>query len=368
MLHSKVVGGSTAKRVMKCPASVALAAAAPPLPTSDYAREGTLLHEIMAQVYGANKAPEALLGVKLDGVEFTQELLNEKIHPAVALFDTIQGEMDILVERRVDFGDALPGVFGSCDILGRVDNRLFVVDWKFGSGVAVTAEDNPQLLFYAAAAIRSLPKFVAGVTEVELVIIQPPKMTRWITTIDRVRFFERELQFAVQLSQREAPPMAAGDWCGWCPAKASCPAHTAVAERAMRTSLDKVDVDTLSEWLTKADMLDDWIKALRAQAFQVAEHRQIPGWKLVPKRGTRRWVNEDVVADTLSRVMAYGELFETSLLSPAQMEKKLKKIGQVLPADFAVSVSSGTTLVPDSDPREPALLIGSSLVKALGKL
>lgn len=368
MLHSKVVGGSTAKRVMKCPASVALAAAAPPLPTSDYAREGTLLHEIMAQVYGAGKEPEELLGVTLDGVEFTQELLDEKIHPAVALLDSIDGAMDILVERSVNFGAAIPGVFGSCDILGRIDNRLFVIDWKFGSGVAVSAEDNPQLLFYAAAAIRSLPRFVDGVTEVELVIIQPPFISRWATTIDRVRFFERELQFAVQLSQREAPPMAAGDWCRWCPAKPSCPAHTQVAERAIRTALGTVDVGQLSEWLTKADMLEDWLKALRAQAFQVAEHRQIPGWKLVPKRGTRRWVNEDVVVDTLARVMAHGELFETSLLSPAQMEKKLRKIGQVLPADLSVSLSSGTTLVPESDPRESAILIGSSLVKALAKL
>ena len=365
MIHSSIVGGSTAKRVMRCPASVKLAREAPASPSSDYAREGTLLHEIMAQIYGASKAPEALLGVTLDGVEFTQELLDEKIRPAMKLLDTIQGDMDLLVEQKVDFGG---GIFGSCDLLGRVDDRLYVIDWKFGSGVAVDAEDNPQLLFYAAAALHSAKKFVEGVREVELVIIQPPGISRWITTLDRVRLFERELFFALELAAREAPPMAAGDWCRWCPAKPTCPAHTQVAERALRTAIDGTDVRLLGEWLNKADLIEDWLKALRAQAAQIAEVRAIPGWKLVPKRGIRKWVDEDVVADTLSRVIAHGELFETSLLSPAQMEKKLKKVGQVLPAGLAVSVSSGTTLVPDSDPREPALLIGSSLVQALSKL
>ena len=53
MQHSNIVGGSTAKRVMACPASVGLAAKMPPQPASSYANEGTLLHEAAATLLGA---------------------------------------------------------------------------------------------------------------------------------------------------------------------------------------------------------------------------------------------------------------------------------------------------------------------------
>ena len=49
--------------------------------------------------------------------------------------------MDIAVETRVGFGDFLSDVFGSTDLLGRIGKRAIVLDWKFGDGVAVEAED-----------------------------------------------------------------------------------------------------------------------------------------------------------------------------------------------------------------------------------
>jgi hypothetical protein len=50
MLHSSIVGGSTAKRVINCPASVALCAKMPPKPSSTFADRGTLLHDAIANV------------------------------------------------------------------------------------------------------------------------------------------------------------------------------------------------------------------------------------------------------------------------------------------------------------------------------
>jgi hypothetical protein len=49
------------------------------------------------------------------------------------------------------------------------------------------------------------------------------------------------------------------------------------------------------------------------------------------------------------------------LVSPAVAEKKLKK----LPDGLTVSVSSGNTMAPDSDPRPAILQLGQLLKKVL---
>ena len=77
--------------------------------------------------------------------------------PALAALDEIDPEkrMDFECETVVGFGEALPDVFGSADLIGRIGNRAIVLDWKFGDGVPVDVEENPQLLFYTAAAMRT---------------------------------------------------------------------------------------------------------------------------------------------------------------------------------------------------------------------
>ena len=148
MLHSSIVGGSTAKRVINCPASVALCAKMPPKPSSAYADRGTLLHDAISQILDTNAD---VIGMKYNDHILTQELYDEKIVPALAFLDEINvdGSLEYAVESRVGFGDLLPGVFGSADLLGRIGDRAIVLDWKFGDGVVVDAVENEQLMFYA---------------------------------------------------------------------------------------------------------------------------------------------------------------------------------------------------------------------------
>jgi hypothetical protein len=94
----------------------------------------------------------------------------------------------------------------------------------------------------------------------------------------------------------------------------------------------------------------------------------VPGYKLVAKRSTRQWVNEDEAKIKLLAHLPESEVMESSLISPAQAEKKLKKLKLALPEDSVVALSSGNTLVPDSDPRPAVLLIGQQLTAALSKL
>ena len=81
--HSNVVGGSTAKRVIGCPGSVALCAKMPPKPRSKSADEGTLLHNVMDLILTTNQTPESFAGMEYEGIKLTQELIDEKVYPAV---------------------------------------------------------------------------------------------------------------------------------------------------------------------------------------------------------------------------------------------------------------------------------------------
>ena len=363
MQHSKIVGGSTAKRVINCPGSVALVAQMPPQPSSKYAEEGTLLHDAISNFLGA------------DGGTFGApiELIEEKLLPALALLDEVDPNKEMLyeVETRVGFGDLLPGVFGSTDLLGRIGNKAIILDWKFGSGVPVPAEENEQLMFYAAAAMRTPDAHWVfdGATEVELIIIQPPVIKRWTTTIERIKQFEQTLIKAVKLAEQPDAPLKNGDHCRWCAAKPVCPIMTGAVDRAIALKMEKIDVDKLGAYLHNADLLESWIKDLRALAEEMMKKgKPVAGWKMVPKRATRSWVKEEDAKAALLKHLKESEVIETKLVSPAAAEKLLKAQKLKLPDGLTVAISSGNTIAPESDPRPAVVLIGQQLNAALSKI
>lgn len=369
--HSRIVGGSSAKRVIKCPGSVALVDTMPPQPSSSYADEGTLLHDVIAQVLETDASPAQFLGRKYQGIEFTEDLLERKIISALKALDEIDPDktMEFAVETSVSFGDFLPGVFGSADLLGRIGNRVIVLDWKFGDGVTVEVENNAQHLFYTAAAMRTpgLEWLFKGVTEVELVIVQPPYVRRWMTTPDRVAQFETELLRAVKLSRQPDAPMAHGEHCRWCPAKPICPILTGAVDRAVQAKLEAMPVDQIGYYLEQVPMIEQFINDLKGLAQNLIESGQpVPGWKLVNKRAIRQWTNPSEAADFLHA--SDIEPFEQKLISPAAAEKLLKKVKIPFADGLVVAVSSGSTLAPASDPRPDAVQIGQQLMSALSKL
>ena len=106
--HSNIVGGSTAKRVMGCPGSVALCAKMPPRPSSVYADLGTLLHTAISQVLDQGVTPESLIGMKYQDQVLTQDHIDNKLHVALNLLGEIDPklEMEYAVETEVGFDDA----------------------------------------------------------------------------------------------------------------------------------------------------------------------------------------------------------------------------------------------------------------------
>jgi len=373
-MHSNIVGGSTAKRVMNCPGSVALVQKMPARVGGDAADQGTLCHNAMAMLLeDPSLEIKQVLGMKYNDQVMTEDLIDEKIIPAMAALNEIDpdGSMEYKVEMHVNFGKLLPGVFGSADLIGRIGDRAIILDWKFGQG-SVGVEENEQLLFYAAAAMRTqgLDWAFENVEEIECVIVQPPAVKRWTTTVTRVKQFERDLVAAVTTSQHSYAPLSVGDHCRYCPAKPICPQMTGAAERALKVQIKELDPAKIGAYLATADLVEKWIGDLRDLAHQILESGEpVPGYKLVPKRAMRQWVDEDKAYFALSKLgVDRSELVETALLSPAKVEKILKKSKLSLPDDIVVAVSSGTTIAPESDPRSAVVFLPEQMKTALLKL
>ena len=371
MKHSSIVGGSTAKRVIACPGSVALCQKMPPRPSSQYADRGTLLHTAMSTVLEDENAG-TVIGMTYEGETITRELYEEKIAPALEALAVIDpgNEMEFDTETTVGFGKYLPGVFGSTDLLGRIGNKAIILDWKFGDGVPVPAEENEQLMFYAAAAMRTPEAKWAfeGATEVECIIVQPPEVKRWLTTPERIQRFEKTLKRAVKAATHIDAPLKVGDHCRWCAAKPICPMMTGAVDRAVQTQIQGLDKVMIGKYLKNAELLEEWIKDLRALAMQVMEAgEKVPDWKLVAKRGIRKWVSEETARFALlQHGLKEDAIYKKEIVSPAQAEKLLKPAK--LPEDLAVSVSSGVTFAPSDDPRPEVLQIGKQLTTALSKI
>ena len=374
--HSLIVGGSTAKRVIACPGSVALGQQMPPRPSSDYADEGTMLHDFIAEYLDGDFPAESLVGnIHGNGMALTEELYEDKLAPAIAALGEIDPDnlMEYEVERRVDFGAYMPGVFGSVDLLGRVGNRAIVLDWKFGSGVMVDVEENEQLMFYAAAAMRSPDTKWAfeGADEIELIIVQPPQVKQWVATTARIKQFERQLKKAVSAALAPNAPLAAGPHCKWCAAKPLCPEMNGSAERMLKAKLEALPVDQITHMLGQAPLLEQFIADLRQLVHGLLdEGRPVPGWKLVQKRAMRKWVAEDKAGGILEEAgLLPDEAYVTKVITPAQAAKVMKKLKLgPLPKGAVASISSGTTLAPEDDPRPEAVQIGQMLTKALSKI
>jgi hypothetical protein len=373
-MHSNIVGGSTAKRVINCPGSVALVQKMPPRLGGDAADAGTLCHNAMAMLLeDPSLEIKSVLGMKYNDQVMTADLIDEKIIPAMAALNEIDpdGDMEYRVESHVNFGKLLPGVFGSADLIGRMKDRAVVLDWKFGRG-EVDVEENEQLLFYAAGAMRTkgLEWAFEGASEIECVIVQPPAVKRWTTTVDRVRQFERELVAAVTTAQHDYAPLNIGDHCRYCPAKPICPQMTGAAERALKVQIKDLDPAKIGAYLATADLVEKWISDLRDLAHQILESGEsVPGYKLVPKRPTRQWVDESEAYKKLRLMgVSTAEFFETTLMSPSKVEKILKKSKLSLPDDIVVAVSSGTTIAPESDPRSATVFLPEQMKAALLKL
>lgn len=371
--HSSIVGGSSAARVMNCPASVRLVQKMPEQPESPYAAEGTALHNavehILYEGIDTNYAEEHLLGKEFYGFALDQDQVDAVVI-ALRMFDDLWAELERedgeVLTYAVETQCAFPGitdVFGTADILMVTPKRSLVLDWKFGAGVVVSAAHNSQQAFYARAAAHSAPKFFwpDGMDEtspgaedrvVEFVVAQPrisSTPSRWKTDFAYLLDFADRLVASVGTIDHETPAFKRGEHCRWCTAQPICPSYERAAAglaalvKAKEDPVAKYEAsqqgpapvvitpDLLADWLATADVVEAWAKSVRGIAMDMAtNHGVLPtGMKLIRKLSNLTYVHKDDF-DKVDKILKgkglkASERRRVTNISPTQANALLKK-------------------------------------------
>ena len=357
--HSSWCGGSTAPRVLACPASVSLSAKVPKTGSNEFADMGTMLHKVCELVLREGGAPESYVGITHHGESgvytLTEELLHSKILPALTALDELgdrYGVTHLYEECRVGFTSAgLEGAFGTSDVILIGDGCVIIADFKFGDGVKVSATENESLMFYAAAASQTdgVAEHFKNAKKLVFAIIQPRQygsgetLDVWETTTKAIKPFIKRLTAARAAAFSDNPPVNTGAHCRWCPAISVCNAALSASVQASR--LDIALIPALESALAQVDAIETWCKEVRKTAHEQLERGvKLKGFKLVPKRGRRVW--NDPAAAAAAIADAGHDPWTHELISPAQADKL-----KIDTSALTSMVSSGTTLAPDTDKR-----------------
>lgn len=306
--HAKL-SCSGAKRWMNCPGSVKLGEDFPN-ESSIYADEGTLAHDLGEYLIKFGQLPQAKLEAVDKFYAAHPELDYTTAQMAVDVngyADFVQGqfvkekEVDpdtrLMTEEQVSLEKWIPGGFGTSDVIIARWGKLHIIDLKFGKGVPVSAEDNPQLRLYALGALAALDEEF-HINDVQMTIYQPRVgniSDDYITADDLYSWGYNVVKPAADLTQSDDAPFKAGSWCQFCPAKAVCRARSTqyldLAEYMRKNSLSNEEI---SEILALADGLTKWIEDIKAGAIKSIERGDIiPGWKVVEGISRRKYTLKD---------------------------------------------------------------------------
>lgn len=329
---------------------------------SKYAAEGTAAHDLAKTILECELAGQPFA---YDNSDIDPEMLEPVMVYVKEVLSDAKGN-DVLIEERCDLSQVHPGLFGTCDNVTfvKADKVLKVRDYKHGSGIPVEVKGNKQLRYYGLAALLSTD---FPCETVELTIVQPrvnhpqgPIRSERISSLELLEFAE-ELKNAALATERPDAPIVAGDHCRFCPAAGICPALRSKAQDMARLDFSEVSeqplsIDELAKALEWVPVLKQWAENVDRHAYSLAQKgTKIPGFKLVAKRGIRKWSDEKEVGRFLEREFTpttLRSLYEDpAMKSVAQMEKTLhpNQWPKLLP--YIVKISSGEALVPESDPR-----------------
>ena len=363
MTDHAVLSPSSAHRWMSCPGSVSLSEDAPAEVDSPHAIEGTRAHTA-AEIYASfefdlikprtfarriaeweadtpEEQVEDMISYAVDYVEKLRELSRDHTYP------------ELRVERRVQTG--VDQCWGTADAAIVSADRIDVVDYKYGKGVLVKAQDNEQLMLYGLGVVHELG--LKDNTPVRLTVFQPRlnNVSTMETTAKKLLAWrEKVVKPAAKLALSDFAPVRPSEAaCRWCPVAGSCSVR---AEYMMsldfNTKPGLMDREQLAEALGRLRDMENWIKDVRAEAMA---RDYIPGWKKVRTSGRRQIKDQAAAIDVFTQAgLDIDDVSERKLRSLGVLEKTVG--GKVKLQDLLgdlLTVSEGSiTLAPDSDPRE----------------
>ena len=384
MAKHAYLSASSAERWINCPGSARLAALYPEN-SSDAANEGSLAHEV-AQIlieYNAGelkkKQKEERLAEMKKKVDAFYAEHKDMVGSYNAMLTILEPYIDyvwaeyqeakkadkatvLMTEVRVDFSEYVPEGFGTSDVVIIGNDRIVVIDLKYGKGVPVSAIDNPQIRLYALGAIEKFD-LVYDFARAKGVIYQPrlDSVTEQELPVAELRdWAEKNVKPAALEAAGENAHFCPGPWCDshFCPAAARCRTRAnwlLALEKFAVTDPELLTDDELGEILPKLDSLQAFSRKVTDYVLSaITTGRPVKGWKVIEGRSNRKYKDEDKVA---AAVMAAGYdkavIYERSLLGITKMTALIgaKKFKEVIEkAGLVYKPPGAPKLAPESDP------------------
>ena len=399
--HSKW-SASGFEQKMLCPGSHVLQQGMPNS-SSKYAAEGTAAHQVLTWALQQSKGAAEFIGTAIEADGFTfvvDEDMARHVQVTIDYARDLAGDDGIiLVDQRVNYSSYLDvptdEAWGTLDVAVLRGDEVTSLDLKYGMGVGVSADRNPQVSLYALGILATVQGLMGDFTKVRLAISQPRVRTapsEYDLSVEELEAWGRSTaRSAVATCQNAVASAGHAEFeqtfvrpgekqCKFCRAKATCPAlraevvnTVAPAQPADMSEFEIIenlqpgtpDSGSAEQWLaaclSKVDMIEDWCKAVRAEVERrLLAGDGVPGYKLVAgKQGSRKWADAKAAEEALKSMrLKEAEMYDFSLISPTTADK-LAKAGTIGPRQWPklqglITQSPGKPHVaPLSDKRPP---------------
>ena len=359
-----LLSASASKQWLNCPPSAKLCANVEDK-SSPYAQQGTDAHELCEYkvlLKTSGKAQwdptEHLTYYDAEMENCTEEYSNYVLEEFLKAKEHCS-DPEILVEQRLDFSRWVPEGFGTGDCIIVADDVIHIIDFKYGLGVLVEAEGNPQMMCYALGAL-DIYDGIYDIKTVKMTIFQPRRdnvSSYEMNKADLLHWADTILSPTAKLAYEGKGNFKAGNHCQFCKVKATCRKRAeynlelAKYDFEMPSHLEDTEIAAI---LPKVDELVSWVNDIKEYALQQALSGTVyDGYKVVEGRATRKYTDEDAVAFT---VKDHGfDPYEKKLLGITAMTSLLgkQKFNELL-GGLIEKPQGKPTLVPATDKR-PAL-------------
>lgn len=241
----------------------------------------------------------------------------------------------LLIEQRLPLAPLTTeeDAKGTADAVIVDGETLHIIDLKYGQGVRVHAEENEQLMMYAAAAFLEY-SLLGDFKKFRVVIVQPrlDHIDEWAFDIGAMEIFiDRVQKIAPRALDGTGELCVTEHGCRFCPGKSTCPELTQQVEGMVSagfSDLDKTPEADLSASMRAVDMVEGWARDVRAEVERrLLSGTKVAGYKLVQgRRGARQWVDAMAVELEMRKLhLSEDNIFKKSLLTPTQIEKSIAK-------------------------------------------
>ena len=273
----------------------------------------------------------------------------------------------ILIEQRLDFSCYVPDGFGTGDCLIISDNRLHIIDFKYGMGVLVEAEGNPQMKLYALGAL-AVYDALYDIREVSMTIFQPRRenVSTWTIPVEDLKAWaENELKPRAKMAYDGEGEYLPGEWCTFCRAAVKCRARAEEKLKLAQTEFRMPPLLTdaeIEEILAVLPDLTKWANEIAAYALDAALNhgKEWNGFKVVEGRSVRKYRDEAAVAEA-AKEAGYKDIYRQSLIPLTEMQRLMGKdeFEEIL-GGLITKAPGRPTLVPKSD-RRPAMNVSNAI-------